>query len=92
MSGGFAELPDDQKPEIAYPGPWRYTIIGEEEAALRAAVREVVGGDEHELDAARQSRKGNYASMHLKVQVRDEAHRQAVYRGLQEHPAVRLVL
>ena len=92
MSAGFGELPGDQKPEIAYPGPWRYTLIGRGEDALREAVEDVVGGAEHTLASARQSRKGRYSSMHLEVRVRSEAHREAVYRGLQEHPAVRLVL
>ena len=81
-----------RKPQIDYPCPWGYRVIGEDETDLREAIREAVGDAEHELEFSRSSSKGNYIALRLKVMVRNEAHRLGIDRYLRTHAAVRYVL
>ncbi len=84
--------PLEGKPEIAYPIEWSYTIIGRDEAAIRAAVCEVLGTTEHSLRFSHASRKGTYSSFELLVEVTSDAQRLDLYTRLAAHDAVRMVL
>jgi putative lipoic acid-binding regulatory protein len=79
-------------PEIEYPCPWGYRVIGSDEAAVREAIRDAVGDAEHELEFSRTSSKGSYVALKLTVMVRNEAHRLGIDKHLRAHPAVRYVL
>ena len=81
-----------RKPEIAYPCPWEYRIIGTSDELIRAAVAEVVGDVAHTLRAARVSRSGRFVSFSLELVVRDEAHRLTIYEALCEHGHIKIVL
>jgi putative lipoic acid-binding regulatory protein len=80
-----------RKPDIAYPGPWTYRIIGEDEARMRAAVVEVVGVVDYTLELSNQSSGGRYRSLELELVVVDEAHRLAVFDALKNHADIRFV-
>lgn len=81
-----------RKPDIDYPCAWPYTVIGEEAAALDAAIAALLAGEEAEVARGHASRGGRYVSFRVVVQVRDEGHRDAVFRGLQAIARVRFVL
>lgn len=83
---------DDRKPEIAYPCPWTYRIIGLDEAHLRVAVVEVVGETPHTLRPGNTSNGGKYRSLNLELQVEDETHRLRIFQTLSTHPAIRFVI
>lgn len=83
---------DERKPEIAYPCPWSYRIIGSDEARMRVAVREIVGAAEYKLELFNQSRGGKYRSLELELIVTDEAHRLAVFDALRRRAEIRFVL
>lgn len=82
---------DGQKPEITYPCPWSYRVIGADEERLRAAIGFVVGDLQHSLRLANESSTGRYRSLALEVVVRDEAHRYSIFDALGKHPDVRFV-
>jgi len=82
---------DDQKPEITYPCAWSYRVIGADETRLRAVIGQVIGNAEHSLRLANESSHGRYRSLALEVIVRDEEHRNAIFRALGRHPDVRFV-
>jgi len=88
------------KPEIEYPCPWDFKIIGTDEDALRVAVADCLkralsvapGQREFELSASRSSVGGKYVSLRLNLMVMDEAERNGVFHSLAEHAEIRMVL
>jgi hypothetical protein len=83
---------EGEHPEITYPCPWSYRIIGSDEGALRRAVVDILGDVEYTLEPANRSSGGSYCSLELEVVVRDEAHRLRVFAEIARHPEVRFVL
>ncbi len=96
MSNG--ENPD--KPEIEYPCPWDYKIIGTCEDALRGAVQVCLartlnqdsGAREFELGMSRTSNGGKYVSLNLNLMVMDETERNQIFSSLAGHPEIRIVI
>ena len=82
----------DREPEIRYPTTWGYRIIGEDEQALREAVSDVLGELDHELRIGNRSAKGKYLTLVLELVVTSHEQRRGIFRGLAEHPAVRMVI
>lgn len=83
---------DGQELELDYPCRWSFTVIGSDEARLRGAVAEVVGDTDHDLVPSRRSSGGRYLSLVLSLEVRDEAHRTAIWEGLAAQAVVKFVL
>ncbi len=77
---------------VDYPCRWDYTVIGRDEARLRAAVAEAVEGVEHELRPSHKSSGGRYLSLALEVEVRDAAHRDRIWQRLAVHADVMYLL
>jgi putative lipoic acid-binding regulatory protein len=82
----------DRRPVIEYPCPWEYKAIGWDETAMREAITEIMADRQHDLSFSRTSGAGRYCSMLLVVTVESEDHRNAIYRALQEHRHIRMVL
>ena len=82
------------RPEIHYPCPWQYRLIGEDEAAMRAALAECLGHDAGRcvLSAGNRSTGGRYLSLQVELIVTSEEERLELYRLLAEHPHIRMVL
>lgn len=81
-----------ERPEIAYPCPWSYVVVGEGEPELMAHIETAVAGVEHTKKTSRHSQSGRYTSIEVTLVVRDEEHRLEVFRALQASPAVRVVI
>ncbi len=81
-----------QRPEITYPCPWSYTVVGEGESELMAHIELALGGAEHRKTTSRHSKSGRYTSIEVTLLVQDEEQRLVVFRALQAHPAVRVVI
>lgn len=80
------------RPEINYPCPWLFKVIGVDRPAVAAAVAEVVGGAEHLLTYSHSSSGGKYHSFNLELVVESEAHRDRLYRELAACVVIRVVL
>jgi uncharacterized protein len=80
------------EPEIDYPCPWTYKVIGSDEAALRRTIASAVEGLEHTLEPSRTSSGGKYCSLSLVVVVSGHEQRRAIGSRLGSDPHVRLVL
>ena len=78
-------------PQIDYPCPWDYQIIGEDEQRLRGAVA-VVCDDKYVLTLSHRSKHMRYTSMQLTIEVRDEKHRHKVFEDLKHHDDIIYVL
>jgi putative lipoic acid-binding regulatory protein len=81
-----------RKPDLTYPCPWVYKVVGADPDALRQAIAAVVGPRRHTVTPSRTSANGKYHSLNLALEVRDEAERLTLYDGLRRQPAVRIVL
>jgi putative lipoic acid-binding regulatory protein len=79
------------KPDIEYPCPWVYKIIGTAEGELRAAVAALIT-ESHTLALSKTSKKGKYTSLNLTINVMDEAHRDAIYARLSGSPKIKMVM
>ena len=88
-SGG---IPEQRRPEIAYPCTWSYTLIGESSVGMELAVRELLAERPHELRLSHTSPHGKYRSLRLEVDVADEPDRLALFAALAAHDAVRFVI
>ncbi len=80
------------KPEIDYPCLWPYTVIGEDGDALETILPAVLAGEDAHVTRKRASRSGRYVSFDVAVEVRDEMHRDAIFRDLQAVTCVKIVL
>jgi putative lipoic acid-binding regulatory protein len=81
----------NQKISIDYPCRWNYTVIGSDEAAMRAAITDATAGA-GDVTASRSSAKGKYLSLNISVQVDNESARIHIYEALRKDPSVKMVL
>ena len=79
-------------PEIDYPCPWGYKVIGTDVGRLRSAIAEVIQERPHTVTPSNRSLTGKYHCLELEIVVTSEACRVEIYEGLCRHPAVKIVL
>lgn len=84
--------PCKTKPDIDYPCPWVYKVIGVDEQQLRALIAELLGERVHDVSLSHRSAKGKYTSLRLDLTVTDEADRLRLFAALSGNQAVRVVL
>jgi hypothetical protein len=82
---------ENQKVSIDYPCLWNYTVIGSDEAGMRAAIADATTGA-GDVTASRSSATGKYVSLKIAVQVENEQRRIAIYEALRKEPFVKMVL
>lgn len=88
------------KPEITYPCPWTYKVIGKDEDDLRRAVKVMLtvcldrdsGDRAWELSRSRTSGGGKYVSLTLTLTVVGKEERNALYAGLKDCPEIVMVI
>ena len=80
------------RPEIDYPCPWQYRLIGEDEAAMRAALAECIDVERCVVSEGNRSSGGRYLSVQVELIVMSEEERLGLYRCLAGHPATKMVL
>ncbi len=80
------------KPEIVYPCPWVYKIIGTDCTLLEDVIIASCSPLEVTISHSHSSSKGKYHSLNAKVTVPDEHARLKIFEDLKKHPAVKLVL
>ena len=85
-------FPDNAHPEIRYPAPWKFTVIGPVREELDAAIAEVVEGRSHKVSPSNVSSKGRYCSLRLELIVLSDDERRMIFGRLRDHPAVAYVL
>lgn len=90
--GGVGNGGGGAKLELDYPCRWIYKIIGEDETALRGAIRETVISGEYEVSLSRRSRNGRYHCLKLELVVYSDQGRVKLFHALRSHPAVKVVL
>jgi len=79
-------------PEIDYPCPWGYKVIGTDMERLRSAIAEVIQERPHTVTPSNRSVTGKYHCLNVEIVVASEECRLEIYEGLRRHPAVKIVL
>jgi putative lipoic acid-binding regulatory protein len=83
---------NSKQPIIEYPTKWDYKVIGEDIDKLLKAIEETVNGLEYEITPSNISKGGKYFSLNLTVVVLSEVMRNLVFRDLDDHPNVKIVI
>jgi putative lipoic acid-binding regulatory protein len=81
-----------RKPDIEYPCPWNFTIIGTDGEEIRRRVGELLAGVDYTLQVGRESSGGKYVSLKLTTTVRSEEHRYDLHEKLVQDPLVKVVM
>jgi putative lipoic acid-binding regulatory protein len=81
-----------KRPQIEYPAPWTYTVVGSDRKALFALIERTLASEAHEKHFSHTSSQGRYCSIEVTLIVRDEARRLAIFDAFKSDPAVRYVL
>ena len=84
--------PVAEQPQIEYPCPWVYTVIGENQDQLTTIIKAACAPAVVEIRLSHRSASGRYLSLHASLTVDSEASRQAIYQSLQSNPAIKTVL
>jgi len=83
----------DGRPLIQYPCTWSYRIICTDETLLRSSIPAIVGaGVEHTVADVGASSSGRFQRLELRVEVRDQPHRDGIFQALGALEFVRFVL
>lgn len=80
------------KPDIDYPCPWGYKVIGSDAQRLRSAIAEVIQERPHTITPSNTSLTGKYHCLDVEIVVTSEECRIEIYEGLCRHPAIKIVL
>ena len=80
------------KPDISYPCPWGYKVIGSDAERLRSAIAEVIQERPHTVTPSNRSLTGKYHCLDVEIVVTSEECRLEIYESLRKHPAVKVVL
>ena len=81
-----------RRPEIPYPCPWSYVLIGREEDLVRRAVAEILGARRHALAKKNQSQGGKYCSFEVELSVSDEPDRLSLFEAFKRHADITFVI
>ena len=85
---------DNNKEElkIEYPCEWSYKIIGNNLEKMIKIIEDTVEKMEYDLTPSNISKKGNYYSLNLKVQVNSETERDIIFKKLSDAEEIIYVL
>ncbi len=80
------------KPDLTYPCPWVYKVIGRDMERLRTAAAEILSGRAYSATPSRSSPGGAYHCLNVEMTVGNEPDRLGCYEKLRSHPDVIMVL
>ncbi len=80
------------RPKIDYPCKWEYKIIGTDINLILSAIEEAVPGMQYDVTPSNVSKKGNYFSLNLQLEVPNEVIRDLIYENLEKKPGIKMVL
>ena len=78
-------------PQIEYPCRWQYTVVGEDERALREILLLACAPAEADIHFSHRSSGGRYVSLKAEVTVASEEERIKIFRLIQDSSEVRFV-
>lgn len=90
----------NQKPQIEYPCPWGFKVIGAAEDEVRSAIGECLencivddpDSRQFEFGGSKTSGGGKYVSVSITVEVMSEEERNTIFQSFANHPAIKIVI
>lgn len=82
----------DKRPDIDYPCPWHYRVIGRDGLTLCAVIATILGDRSYRVANGNASSSGKYQSVDVEVVVDSEDTRLAIFYQLCWHQDVSFVL
>jgi len=80
------------RPDIKYPCRWEYKIFGRDQERMHRAVEGILVRGGYELSLSNSSRHKKYHCMNLVIEVLNDEDRQEIYKALNVHEDILLVL
>ena len=80
------------RPDIDYPTPWSYKLIGRDLDALIGCVKEVMGDKKHTCTQGHASKTGKFHSYNTTCTVDTEEERNRIFKAFEDHDAVDMVI
>lgn len=81
----------DGKPEINYPSKWEYRIITTNENLIKDFISSLIKKP-YSLTLKNKSSKGSFVSLHLILEVENEIERNEIYKSLNSHNEIKMVI
>ncbi len=81
-----------RKPDISYPCPWEYKVIGKDQQVLTEIIVDACAPAVPDIKLSNISSSGRYYSLNATLTVEDEEMRLAIFDRIQKHPAVKMVI
>ncbi len=82
----------NEKPDISYPCPWQFKIVGTDKEAMLLAINGVISTAEHIITPSKKSSGGKYLSLNLEMVVESEEIRNTIFTNLCAQAAIRMVI
>ncbi|MDR0477496.1 MAG: DUF493 domain-containing protein [Desulfobulbaceae bacterium] len=79
-------------PQITYPCRWQYTVVGENEQALRQILLLACAPGQVDICFSHRSSSGRYVSLKAEMTVASEEERLNIFRQIRGNSEVRFVL
>jgi putative lipoic acid-binding regulatory protein len=81
-----------RRPRINYPCEWGYKVIGNDVEKLLSAIDEATSGLEYSVTPSNVSSSGKYYSVNVKIKVVSEEERNVIYKSLENHNDILMVM
>ena len=80
------------RPDIDYPTPWSYKLIGRDLDALIDCVKKVMGEKKHTCTHGHASKTGKFHSYNTTCTVDTEEERNRIFKAFEDHPDIDMVI
>lgn len=85
-------FPDREKPDISYPCTWEYKVIGTDREKIEAIIAAACSPHVPIITLANVSSSGRYCSLNATIDVDSEEMRLNIFKRLQDHKEVKMVI
>uniref|UniRef100_UPI0040478B73 HP0495 family protein n=1 Tax=Aliarcobacter sp. TaxID=2321116 RepID=UPI0040478B73 len=81
-----------EKLVLNYPCSWEYKLVVLEHIDIKITVKEIVSNREHKVKESKVSSKGKFKSYTLELLVHNDDDRTEIYKMLEDHSNIKMVL
>jgi len=78
--------------DLEYPCLWQYKVVIRHEQTIDNIIKEILKDREYTILKSNRSSKGKFHSFSLNLEVQDEEDRLNLYKNLQEHKQIKMVV
>lgn len=79
------------KPNIEYPCPWEYRIIGTSQSKIEEFCKSIANGKKYKLEKSK-NQTDKYISLVFTIEVDNEENRDCIFKKIKEQDFVKMVL